>query len=248
MREAELKQALEKEKELNELKSRFVTMVSHEFRTPLSSILSSAEIIKFYKTEAQHPKRQKHVGRIKSSIRNLISILDDLLSLSKLEEGKVRLKPGEFSLADFFAELLEEVRGLLKTGQTLVETAPLPKELVFLDKHLLKNILLNLISNAIKYSHENQPIYYTAIIKQQQLHLEVRDEGIGIAAADQKYLFTRFYRATNADHIQGTGLGLNIVKRYVELLGGEISCSSTINKGSVFRFHIPLAAVDNDLR
>lgn len=241
--EAKLREALQREKELSELKSRFVSMASHEFRTPLSTILSSADLIEAYIDSVQQNKREKHTKRIKSAVANLTGILNDFLSLSKLEEGKIAASPVLFSLQEFCHELTEEVQGLLKSGQQIQHVIPTELLQLYLDKKLLKNILLNLISNAIKYSDVNQLI--TCEIRQdgQELYIRITDQGIGIPEEEQQHLFTRFFRAHNVENIQGTGLGLNIVKRYVDLMHGTIQFESKLGQGSTFIVNLPLAVI-----
>lgn len=238
--EKELKTALEKEKELNALKSRFVTMASHEFRTPLSAILSSADLIEAYTKDSPEDKRMKHVGRIKSAVNSLTNILNDFLSLSKLEENMVKVQPVSFSLRDFCHEFLDEMKGLLKPGQQLVHPAGIPEKEIVLDKKVLKNILYNLVSNAIKYSGEGKEIQCHISLVNHHLTIRITDFGIGIPEEDQPHLFTRFFRAHNAENIQGTGLGLNIVKRYLDLLDGEITYTSKQGEGTTFSVSIPL--------
>lgn len=237
--EEELKQALEKEKELSDLKSRFVTMASHEFRTPLTSILSSADLIEAYTTDPDD-RRRKHIMRIKSAVNNLITILNDFLSLSKLEENRIEPRMTEFDLSEFIRQLHDEIRPLLKTGQQLnVEISAEPQSIV-MDQNILKNILYNLLSNAIKYSPENKAIFLGVERKNASLRIIVKDEGIGIPAEDLPLLFTRFFRARNVDNVQGTGLGLNIVKRYLQLLDGDINVESQVGKGTTFKLLIPI--------
>lgn len=236
----ELRGLYEKEKELSNLKSRFVAMASHEFRTPLSTILSSADLMDAYSKTEQHEKRLKHSARIKSAVSNLTSILNDFLSLSKLEEGKIQCQPVECDLVDFCQEIIDEVSPLLRTGQSIVHQ-PLEKNtIVWVDKKILKNVLYNLLSNAIKYSEEGLPIECAMTLSDEELLITVRDYGIGIPEEEQQHLFTRFFRAHNVENIQGTGLGLNIVKRYLDLLDGHISFESIQGKGSTFFVGIPL--------
>ncbi len=238
--EAELRKAFEKEKELSALKSRFVSMASHEFRTPLSTILSSADLVEAYTREDQQEKRLKHITRIKTAVANLTNILNDFLSLSRLEEGKIEHQPVRFELHTFFEEILDEVQGLLKRGQRIQHQLPMPQVEVVLDKKFLKNILLNLLSNAIKYSGEKQSIRCDVSLKDGYLQIAIEDRGIGIPEEEQQYLFTRFFRAHNVENIQGTGLGLNIVKRYVELMEGDIRFESVPERGTTFWVNIPL--------
>ncbi len=235
--ENELKSALAKEKELSELKSRFVSMASHEFRTPLTSILSSAAIIGRYEKEEQQVNREKHINRIKSSVANLTGILNDFLSLSKLEEGRVEVHLSELNLDLLCHEVIEDTKGLLKSQQIITHKVIGDNPHVIVDERILRNILFNLISNAIKYSDKD--ISCQISFEKDYYQFEIQDQGIGIPLEDQKHLFTRFFRAGNVTNIQGTGLGLNIVKRYVDILGGEISFISEHEVGTTFKVKIP---------
>ncbi|WP_207431536.1 hybrid sensor histidine kinase/response regulator [Sabulibacter ruber] len=234
----EIEKALQKEKELNELKSRFVTTASHEFRTPLSTVLSSASIIARYKTTEEDQKRLKHVDRIKSAVQNLTVILNDFLSISRIEEGKVYNIPSTFNLVSFANEVVDEMQALVKDGQKIVYRHE-GSEMVELDKQLLKNILINLLSNASKYSAEGKTIHLSTHVTPETSIITVQDEGIGIPAQDQTHLFTPFFRAQNATNIQGTGLGLNIVKRYVEVMDGTLDFKSELNQGTTFTITFP---------
>jgi signal transduction histidine kinase len=235
----EIKKALQREKELNELKSRFVTIASHEFRTPLSTVLSSASLIGKYKLSEEDEKRQKHVNRIKSAVSNLTTILNDFLSLSRIEEGKVYNVPTTFELAPFAADIVEEMQGYIKVGQQMHYRHQGVAEPVTLDKQLFRNILLNLLSNASKYSAEGRNIYLDTEITPEKIIIQVRDEGIGIPEADQAHLFTLFFRAQNAANYEGTGLGLNIVKRYVDLMNGSLHYQSALDAGTTFTIQFP---------
>lgn len=237
----EIRKALQKEKELNELKSRFVTIASHEFRTPLSTVLSSASLISKYKTAEDDDKRHKHVERIKSAVINLTSILNDFLSLSRIEEGKVYNLPAAFDLVAFANEVAEEMQGVIKPGQQIYYQHTGDLTTVNLDKKLLKNILLNLLSNASKYSGEDKDIYFGTHLTPATLTITVQDQGIGIPEADKTHLFTPFFRAQNVTNIQGTGLGLNIVKRYVDIMQGTLDYTSVLNQGTTFTITIPQA-------
>ena len=240
--EEHLLKALAKEKQLNELKSRFVSMASHEFRTPLSTVLSSADLAEAYTGGAEHQeKRSKHLQRIKTAVGTLTGILNDFLSLSKLEENKVQAQAIYFSLKTFCNEVVDEMQGLLKPGQEIRQAHENCDGEVFLDKKILKNVIYNLVSNASKYAGADQPIFWRMRLTDQVLHLEVEDQGIGIPEEDQPHLFERFFRAHNVETIQGTGLGLNIVRRYLSLLGGDISFKSKLGQGTVFMINIPLA-------
>jgi len=214
------------------------TMASHEFRTPLSAILSSLALIETYSKEEQEEKRKKHIDRIKSSVRNLTAILNDFLLLDKAEQGKIEIFNEDFNLDDFAGDIVEEVSGMLKQGQEIILTYIGEKEITQ-DKKILKSIFLNLLSNAIKYSGENKMIYFSISIANNLVLVSVKDEGIGIPEEDKKNLFGKFYRAKNVTNIQGTGLGLNIVQKYVELINGKISFESKPGMGTIFMIEFP---------
>ena len=240
----ELTISLEKEKEVNDLKSRFVSMASHEFRTPLSTILSSISLLsKYITTEEQH-KRDKHIDRIKSSVKTLTDILNEFLSLGKIEEGKVDVKSEEFDLPTFINELINEMSVLLKTGQTFKYNHEGAIN-TYTDSSLLKHVMINLISNAIKFSPESSIIFIETEVSKDTTTIKITDKGIGIPAADQVHLFERFFRATNVTNIQGTGLGLHIVGRYVEILKGTIQYNSEYEKGSTFEIQLPTKIIND---
>ena len=237
--EEEVKKALDRERELNELKTKFVSIASHEFRTPLSTVLSSASLVAQYKERGDLDKIDKHILRIKSSVNHLTSILNDFLSLGKLEEGKTEITKESIDISFFFAEIQEELHPILKEGQQLIIENHLDHKNITTDKRILRNILFNLLTNASKYSDEHKKILLTCKRHHHELVLEIRDEGIGIPGTEQKHLFDRFFRASNVTNIQGTGLGLNIVKRYLDLLEGKIHYTSEEGKGSTFTITIP---------
>ena len=229
----ELHNALEKERVLNEMKSRFVSMASHEFRTPLATILSSLSLVKKYGELKEDEKQATHINKIKLSINNLTDILNDVLSVSKLDEGKISYSPEEFELEEFIRETVADLQGLTKNGQKVVYQHK-GKSLVWLDKKVLRHVLFNLVSNAIKFSEENKKISVSTSLQNKNLELLVSDEGMGIPKADQEHLFERFFRGRNVTNIQGTGLGLNIVGKYTELMNGTIDFKSVENKGTTF--------------
>lgn len=227
----ELTKALSKEKELGDLKGRFVSMASHEFRTPLSTILSSASLLSKYSFTEEQDKRNKHIQRIKSSVNNLINILNEFLSIGRIEDGRITTNNKNFNLQELIATLCNEMNGLLKTGQKLLYQHAGNTE-IFLDPSLLKNIFINLLSNAIKFSPENSKIYLQSEVTDTKIEISVKDEGIGMSEEDKKHLFERFFRGANATNIQGTGLGLHIVGKYIELINGKISVKSELEKGT----------------
>lgn len=236
--ENEAKKALDRERELNELKSRFVSMASHEFRTPLSTILSSASLIEKYDDPSNEPKRRRHVHKIKSAISNLQQILDDFLSLSKLEEGRVDLKRSEVNVSEVIEEVIDELSSLTPENQAIRLLIKGKETLLNSDDKIIKNILINLISNGIKYSEKDIDVILN--YSGASLDIKVKDQGMGIPEEDQKHMFERFFRAKNAINIQGTGLGLNIVKKYVDMLGGTIDFVSKLNKGTTFIVNLPI--------
>jgi PAS domain S-box-containing protein len=234
----ELTISLEKEKVVNDLKSRFVSMASHEFRTPLSTILSSISLLAKYTTTEDQFKRDKHIDRIKSSVKTLTDILNEFLSLGKIEEGKVDIKADNFDLKEFFSEIIYEMNVLLKPAQQINYTH-IGTPITYTDSNLLKHVVVNLISNAIKFSPENSTIDIISEIENDTTSLKIIDQGMGIPKSDQVHLFERFFRASNVTNIQGTGLGLHIVGRYVDLLKGTIQYSSELEKGSTFTITFP---------
>lgn len=236
--EQELKTSLEKEQELNALKSRFVAMASHEFRTPLTSIASSASLIARYPEREQQPQREKHLGKIKKAVSILTGVLNDFLSLSKLEEGKHQLLLSSVELDEVIQEVREGVKGILKPQQLVIDTYTGDRVSLHTDPQVLRNVLFNLVSNAIKYSDKD--VICQCTFNSDYVQIDIVDKGVGIPAEDQKHLFTRFFRASNVTNIQGTGLGLNIVRRYIDLLQGHISFVSSEQDGSTFTITIPL--------
>lgn len=234
----DLKNALDKEKELNELKSRFVSMASHEFRTPLTTMLSSLSLVTKYGEQNDKDNQTKHVTKIKTSITNLTDILNDFLSVSRLEEGKIENMPEYINLKTFIAEVISEMKAMATNGQVLKQKHTGNEE-ANIDKKLVKNILFNLISNAIKFSPNGGTVEIATQVLNSTIKISVTDSGIGISKGDQKHLFERFFRGHNATHIQGTGLGLNIVAKYTEIMNGTIDFESKENQGTTFTIIIP---------
>lgn len=236
----ELAVALDAERELGELKSRFVSMASHEFRTPLTAVLTSATLIEKYPDTSQQDKRQRHLDRIRASVNHLNDILEEFLSLGRLEEGRIEAHPAQVTLADLINEAIDDVRGTFKAGQTVDTDLNCPTP-VWLDPSLLRKILVNLLSNALKYSGPEQSVSVRSVCEDNQLTLSVEDQGIGISVDDQEHLFERFFRAKNANNMPGTGLGLHIVTKYAELMGGTVSLTSTLGEGTTVTVSIPVA-------
>lgn len=235
----ELSEALDKEKQLSEIKGRFVSMASHEFRTPLSTVLSSASLLSKYTTTDDQGKRNRHIDKIRNSVKHLNDILEDFLSLGKLNEGKVDTQLTEFDPGSVLDDTLDEMKGLLKPGQFFSYDHQGNQQIIS-DNKLLKNIVINLVSNAIKFSPEDKPIEIRSKVSQDKMEIWIADQGIGIPAEDLGHLFSSFFRGKNAINIQGTGLGLHIVKRYTDLLGGIIKVESELNKGTQFYISFPI--------
>lgn len=244
--EEEIFNSLRKEKELNDLKSRFVSMASHEFRTPLSTILSSASLIEKYPQTEDQPKRVKHTERIRGNVRNLTLILNDFLSLEKLDADSIRTNKSHFNLYPLVQEIADEFLVLKKPGQSIKIKCAKEDCTVYSDPFIIQNVLNNLISNAIKYSGPESTITIGMECDNKKLKLSVSDNGNGISTEDQKFLFNRFYRASNAGNEQGTGLGLHIVSRYIDLLDGSISFESELGTGTTFTIILTNAIIDYD--
>jgi two-component system sensor kinase FixL len=237
----EVSTTLQKEQELGLLKSRFVSIASHEFRTPLTSIQLSASLIEQYALPFQNAPIIKHVAKIQYSVDNLTAILNDFLSLEKLESGKERTSFGEFDLVKLSESLTEEMQTMAKPQQNIIYQHTGTKSSITLDQNLLKCCIINLIGNAIKYSGENTFIDFNTEIKPDVCIITITDNGIGIPASDHKHLFEAFFRAHNTGTIPGTGLGLNIVARYTELMNGSIHFESEVNQGTSFTIKFPAA-------
>jgi len=230
----EVSLSLEKEKELNQMKSRFVSMASHEFRTPLSSVQLSSVLIEKYAEPYNNKQIKKHVGKIKNAVGNLNTILNDFLSLERLEAGNVQPAFTSFNLVKLAEEITEEMQMIAKEEQNIIYQHTGVESMVNSDQNLLRNCMINLISNAIKYSGEHTFIEFSTEINDTNWIVTISDNGIGIPESDQKNLFQPFFRAHNTGNIPGTGLGLNIVLRYAGLMKGQLDFESEVNKGARF--------------
>ncbi|GAB3841165.1 sensor histidine kinase [Hymenobacter jeollabukensis] len=235
----ELAQALAAEQELGELKSRFVSMASHEFRTPLTAVLSSADLIEDYPEGQHQAQRLKHVQRIRASVQHLNDILEEFLSVGRLQEGAIEARPVDSDLTALLPETVADLHSQFKAGQLIdwQVDCPVPMRL---DASLLRKIIVNLLSNALKYSAEDTVVTVRAWCQDQHLLLRVEDQGVGIAADDQKHLFQQFFRARNVTTVPGTGLGLYIVARYLALMGGTIELRSVLDQGTTVTIQVPL--------
>ncbi len=242
--EQQLRKALAKAEEVNELKSRFITMTSHEFRTPLTTILGAAEILKYYGHKWDEDKKMKYLDRIYSTVKHMTGLLDDVLLLGRMESGRLELSPTPINICEFCQSLVEEVKlGIGKEHQIALScpTNSVAATAAYnLDEKILRHILINLLTNAIKYSPAGSTVNFQVSIEQKdQVKFQIEDQGIGIPPEDQKHLFESFHRAQNVGNIQGTGLGLSIVKKSVDLHQGEILCQSQLEKGTTFIVTLP---------
>ncbi|GAB3559887.1 sensor histidine kinase [Spirosoma fluminis] len=238
--EAEQGRLLVQERELNELKSNFINLASHEFRTPMMTILSSASLIGRYSGSEEGDNRERHVQRIKAAVGNLTTMLDGFLAISRVDQYDLQSTPQMLELTALCREVITAVQATAKPGQHFHYQPQTGTVRLRLDKPLLKNSLFNLLTNASKYSADGTDIHLTSTILNGQVVFTVTDQGIGIPDSDKDKLFTHFFRARNAIHIQGVGLGLYLAKRYVDLLGGSISFTSEVGKGTAFTVQLPL--------
>ena len=238
-RTKELKEALEIEKELNDLKTKFLSLVSHEFKTPLSGILTSAMLLSKYKLSEQQDKRDKHIKTVTDKVNYLNNILNDFLSVEKLETGKLNYNFSNFKVSKVVNEVIYNSNMLLKEGQKINYPDDIDDISLTQDEKTIELALSNLVHNAIKYSPENTTINIEIQQEKEDTTFKVCDKGMGIPKDEQKNIFNRYFRAENALLTQGTGIGLNIVKSHLENLGGSISFKSEENKGSTFTIKIP---------
>jgi signal transduction histidine kinase len=242
LRESEerTRQALAKEQELNELKSNFVAMVSHEFRTPMTTIRTAVDILEYNSKKLTDDRRTKYFDRIQNAINQMLHLLDEILFLSKTEAAKLEYKPTLVDLVNFCTELTDILQVNAGSKHSIIFTFQGESTQAQMDEDLLNCIFTNLISNAIKYSPQNSIIWFDLICKDCLATFQVRDHGMGIPFKDQTSLFQAFYRASNVGVIQGTGLGLTIVKKCVELHGGHIQLESEQDVGTTVIVTLPL--------
>lgn len=252
--EDELRETLKKEKELNELKSRFISTASHEFRTPLTTILGSTEILNYYSDSWSKEKKLVHFERIYSQVKHMTQLLDDVLLVSRAEAGKLEFNPSPMNVIQFCRCLVEELQlsagrqhriifipqGLDMENEGEIGCSPCTS--ACLDEKLLWQMLSNLLSNAIKYSPEGSTIQVILTCLDSHVEIQIQDQGIGIPDKDQPRLFEAFHRATNVTKVPGTGLGLVIVKNAVDLHGGSITVNSQVGMGTTFTMMLPLSA------
>lgn len=245
-RTQQLRQALQAEKKLNELKTKFLSLVSHEFKTPLASILTSTSLLKKYTESEQQDKRDKHIGTIKSKVKYLDNILTDFLSIERLDLGKVKYNITSFPLSKLINEVVYDANTLLKEGQRIKYPENIDGITVEFDEKIMGLALSNLVHNAIKYSPEDTDIELSVTEKNDQIHIDIIDKGLGIPPEDQPFIFDRYFRASNVLTVQGTGIGLNIVQQHLHNLNSNVTFKSEQGKGSTFTLHIPIKNTENE--
>jgi PAS domain S-box-containing protein len=234
-----LKNALKREKELTELKSDFISIASHEFRTPLSTILTSTELIEKYNLLQDDEKKQRHFQKITASVARIKDILTDFLTSEQIEKGEKDNNPQLLNIIDFMNSTIDEINILYDTNNVKYLHKSKNNN-VSIDEHLLKTSITNLIVNAIKYSEKELPIIITSTITNtNKFSIKIKDAGIGIPAINQPNIFNKFYRGNNTGNVGGTGLGLHITKKLVNLMGGNLTFTSKINKGTIFKISFP---------
>lgn len=238
--EHKIKAALKREKELNELKTKFLSLVSHEFKTPLSGILTSAMLLSKYNLSNQQEKRDKHINTIVNKVHYLNNILNDFLSIERLDSNNTNYNFTTFNLSKIVSEVVYNANLLLKNGQKINIPTNIDNYILYQDEMLLELALSNIIYNAIKYSPPNTTIDLEVFKNQHKVIFKITDQGIGIPENEQKFIFNRYFRAENVLNEQGTGIGLNIVKSHLENLGGNIYFESKVNQGSIFTFELPI--------
>lgn len=238
--EEKIQQALIKEKELNDLKSRFISMVSHEFRTPLGVILSSTELLQNYGSKWNDEQKDEQLGKIKSAVDNLTGLMKDVIVLGEEESLKIKITPGEIDVIKFIEEIIEEIKFSLAEHPGITFTHNVKSLKILSDKKFIRQIFLNLTSNALKFTPVNKCVFINLIVKKKFFNVEIKDEGIGIPKEDITNIFEPFIRAKNADEFKGSGLGLSIVKRAIDLLNGKIKVSSKLNEGTTFTVTLPV--------
>ena len=237
--EESLRIALERERELNGLKTRFVSMASHEFRTPLSTILSSVELIELYSDRLTEEKRQRYLRQIRTAANHMSDLLQDILLVGKLESGKVEFSPVPMQLSSLCAAVIEDAQFSIGRNHHLVFSDSPDSGQAWVDPKLLRHVLLNLLSNAIAYSPQGSTVTLRLARDGDRVTFSVSDQGIGIPPEDQPHIFETFYRARNVGNIPGTGLGLVVAQRAINLHRGSLSFTSAVGQGTTFVVTIP---------
>jgi len=235
-----IRKTLEKEQELSELKSHIITTISHEFRTPLTTILGSTELLKNYGNQWSDEKKLKHFQRIDESVRHMTQLLNDVVLMGEAESGQLKFNPTPLDVKSLCSEIVEEFQLSLDSQHTLAFSVQGDETQANLDEKLLRQILTNLLSNAVKFSPQGGIVRFDVVCQEGQAIFRIQDEGIGIPPEDREHLFESFYRASNAGTIQGTGLGLAIAKKCVDLHRGQITVESEVGVGTTFMVTLPL--------
>lgn len=246
--EEDIQMALRKEKELSGLKSRFISLVSHEFRTPLGLILSSSELLEIYGDKWGEEKKSVHFSRIKKAVENLTSLLTDVMTISKEDSGMLKVTPIRIELVNFLKEIIEEAKSSAEEYPTIHFSTINTKIIITADEKLLRHIFINLLSNAIKYTDIEKNIYVKLSTENDLVLCEIADEGIGIEKEDMKELFDPFSRGRNIGKVGGSGLGLAIVRKSVDLHHGKISFNSKPGKGTSFMVELPIEYTEEQLK
>jgi signal transduction histidine kinase len=246
--EEEVRKALEKEQELSELKSRFISMASHEFRTPLSTILVCSDLIKTFGDQFSEAKKQKQLNKIQAAVKEITELLEDVLLIGKTSAGRIEFNPLLLNLEAFCREILEEISLTYGENHRLNFQCQGDCSSVEMDQKLLRQMLVNLLSNAVKYSPQGGEIDFNLFCENGQAIFQVKDEGIGIPAADKERLFEIFHRGSNVGTISGTGLGTAIIKNAVESHGGSITFESEMGVGTTFTVCVPTIQLHGQIR
>ena len=242
----EVRLALEREKELSVLKTRFFSMASHEFRTPLSTVLAAAQILENYFNSCEHSEKWlRNLNRIQDSVKHMVQLLDDILTINRAETGKLEFNPQKINLEEFCRQFVEEMQLSAGTEHTIKFACQGEKTHAYLDDKLLRSIVTNLLSNAIKYSPKGGQILFSLKFESDNVQMQICDRGVGISTEDQKQLFEPFYRGKNVRKIPGTGLGLVVVKKCVDLHGGCMAIASEVGKGTTVTIILPLTIGKN---
>ncbi|MGE5399647.1 MAG: PAS domain S-box protein [Ignavibacteriales bacterium] len=243
--EEEMQKALEKERELSQLRSRFISIVSHEYRTPLTSISASSELLERYHKKWPDEKKVELLQRIQKSVDYMVSMLNDVLMINKADSGKLEFNPVSMDLVKASSIMAEETRLQSPDTNKIIFQSIESEIRGYFDEKLLRQIISNLLSNAVKYSNSNKNIYFSISMLSGCAVITIKDEGIGISERDQIRLFEPFFRGNNALSLSGTGLGLSIVKRAVDLHKGTIQCSSRIGEGTTFTIQLPVSPMNS---
>jgi signal transduction histidine kinase len=241
MIEAQLRETLVKEQELNQFRCYITAMASHDLRLPLSNISLVTELLQQYRNNIPEAKQEQYLDRIQAAVKQMNQLLNDIVDISEIESGKVNLKIEPLELLHFCQDLIEEVCMATQSKCVIQFSSTLARGIVHVDEKSMRQILINLLSNAVKYSPAGTTVTFELLADPESVTFRIQDQGVGIPEADQVRLFEPFYRASNVRDVEGTGLGLAIVKRYVDAYQGTIALISQVNSGTIFTVRLPLA-------